>query len=179
MCTVTNSAIRMFSEGCVDGLSGATAGPGVQWVMSATTVWTCDAIVQDIEAALGSGGAAALWVGSAAASSAPHLRSAAALEATRSRWEALYPEEPFDNPHLSPARPLPQSSPTAAANKGANTAPMPNSSNGGHPQEMHQAAGGADSGQQTAMQGSAAISKLEYDIIAACIRQFDFWHSVS
>jgi hypothetical protein len=96
-------------------------------------------------------------------------------------WEAAFPEEPFHLPGLEP----PCSSGSAAGEgphtNGAAPAaaePLCDSSGGGS-SSSHGAAAGAWRGQHDAQTGLRGRPTCSYDIIAAAVRQFDFYWSVS
>lgn len=123
---------------------------------------------------MGAEGAAALWRGAAAAASAPHTRPAAALQATHARWNARFPDEPFDSPLLFSGPLLRQPLTVLGDGPAAAAAAVP-----GPAERSEQSAAPAPCSCPAPAGAGVAGSKLRYDILAACIRQFDFWHSVS
>lgn len=110
--------------------------------------------------------AAALWNGSAAAASAPHTRPAASLVATEQLWREMYPAEPFHLPDLC----ADYTNGVACAQVGQiSGSPLIKAT--------------ADDQKDVRLSRPCTPedwpkSVLQYKLVTACIRQFDFWHSV-
>ncbi len=147
---------------------------------------------QDVEAALGLEAAARLWSCANAVASAPHTRPGTALAATQALWEAAFPGEPFHPSGLGPpgaASPLRQ--PLADGPAGSGLAP-PAHTEGVSAAVAEPAAealgqrggGGAGDGEGAGDRAGGELadggpaSAFAYDVVAAGVRQFEFYWSV-
>ncbi len=143
---------------------------------------------QDVEAALGAEAAARLWSCANAVASAPHTRPGMALATTQALWEAAFPGEPFHPSGLGPpgaASPLRQS----LADGPAGSGPAPPARTEGVSAAVAEPAaetlgrrgsggGGAGDGAGGKLPDGGPASAFAYDVVAAGVRQFEFYWSV-
>lgn len=91
-------------------------------------------------------------------------------------WEAAYPEEPFHIPGLEPPCSDAAAAPTQQADADGGSAPSSGSAG-----SAAVGLGGGTGGSSGAATGGDSSKDLacSYDIVAAAVRQFDFYWSVS
>jgi len=123
-----------------------------------------------------------------AVASAPHTRPGTALAATQALWEAAFPGEPFHPSGLGPpgaASPLRQS----LADGPAGSGPAPPARTEGVSAAVAEPAaetlgrrgsggGGAGDGAGGKLPDGGPASAFAYDVVAAGVRQFEFYWSV-